>query len=241
MMNKCIFCKKDTRNSKSVEHIIPESLGANLTLPRGFVCDLCNNYFSHSIDKALQEYRFIGILKSFLVGRTKKGKGPQIDLGNLIIKHNSLADSTSILPRGAKIHHNKTDHSITIKFSREKCNIQLVSRAIYKIIFELRCKEYGLSEIMQDKYDSMRKYIREPKLNEYWNFAQKPHPMGNKIPFDYSFNTKYSNTCSILRIFDVEFIVEQYGKLPVDKLRKEEYEIISKEEIAKIVKYSRFS
>ena len=49
---KCIFCKKDSSNSKSVEHIIPESLGnKSHILPKGIVCDSCNNYFAIKIEK----------------------------------------------------------------------------------------------------------------------------------------------------------------------------------------------
>ncbi|QAS81262.1 hypothetical protein CO657_22920 (plasmid) [Rhizobium acidisoli] len=49
----CIFCRKSHVAFRSVEHIIPESLG-NLSgrhlLPKGIVCDPCNNYFSHSVE-----------------------------------------------------------------------------------------------------------------------------------------------------------------------------------------------
>ncbi|MBO5921575.1 MAG: hypothetical protein J6Q48_04230, partial [Bacteroidaceae bacterium] len=44
---KCIFCKQESTNAKSVEHIIPETLGnKTFVLPLGMVCDQCNNYFS---------------------------------------------------------------------------------------------------------------------------------------------------------------------------------------------------
>jgi len=44
---RCIFCKNPSDNSVSVEHIIPESLG-NIShiLPKGWVCDTCNNYIA---------------------------------------------------------------------------------------------------------------------------------------------------------------------------------------------------
>jgi hypothetical protein len=48
---KCVFCKCDSEDSKSVEHVIPESLGSKtIVLPRGLVCDKCNNYFSHKVE-----------------------------------------------------------------------------------------------------------------------------------------------------------------------------------------------
>ena len=52
----CLFCKQNTDNSKSVEHIIPESLGnKEHILPRGLVCDNCNQYFAIKIEKPLLE------------------------------------------------------------------------------------------------------------------------------------------------------------------------------------------
>lgn len=49
---KCIFCAVESGNSRSVEHIIPESLGNSThKLPRGVVCDKCNNYFSREVEK----------------------------------------------------------------------------------------------------------------------------------------------------------------------------------------------
>jgi HNH endonuclease len=52
----CIFCKDNTSTSRSVEHVIPESLGnTTLKLPPGVVCDRCNNYFAVKIEKPLLE------------------------------------------------------------------------------------------------------------------------------------------------------------------------------------------
>ena len=51
---QCIFCHKDSSTSKSVEHIIPESLGnKHHYLPKGYVCDECNHYFAIKIEKEL--------------------------------------------------------------------------------------------------------------------------------------------------------------------------------------------
>lgn len=59
----CIFCHKDSSTSKSVEHIIPESLGNKLhILPKGYVCDECNNYFARKIEKVLlEELYFVSV------------------------------------------------------------------------------------------------------------------------------------------------------------------------------------
>jgi hypothetical protein len=56
MDTRCIFCKKDASSSRSLEHIIPESLGnEEHTLPPGVVCDACNNYFAIAIEQPVLE------------------------------------------------------------------------------------------------------------------------------------------------------------------------------------------
>lgn len=50
-MAQCIFCKSTENRFTSIEHIVPESLGnSEHVLPRGIVCDKCNNYFARKIE-----------------------------------------------------------------------------------------------------------------------------------------------------------------------------------------------
>lgn len=76
---KCIFCKSDSSNSKSVEHIIPESLGnkSNI-LPKGIVCDNCNNYFARKVEKKVLEMPYFKSLRGRLMIENKKGKIPRV-------------------------------------------------------------------------------------------------------------------------------------------------------------------
>lgn len=61
----CIFCKKESSNDRSIEHIIPESLGnEDHTLPKGIVCDKCNNYFARKIEGPLLETKYFKLLRS---------------------------------------------------------------------------------------------------------------------------------------------------------------------------------
>ncbi len=50
----CIFRKGDSGGSRSVEHVIPESLGnTEHILNPGIVCDQCNNYFASKVEGPL--------------------------------------------------------------------------------------------------------------------------------------------------------------------------------------------
>jgi len=76
---RCIFCKEDSTNSKSVEHIIPESLGCKKhILPVGIVCDKCNNYFARKIEKPFMDEYSITHLRFAEGIENKKGTIPSI-------------------------------------------------------------------------------------------------------------------------------------------------------------------
>ncbi|MDD4220733.1 MAG: HNH endonuclease [Sphaerochaetaceae bacterium] len=76
---RCIFCKQDSSNSKSVEHIIPESLGGKKhILCKGIVCDKCNNYFSREVEKPFLEDGTIRLLRFNEGIESKKGKVPPV-------------------------------------------------------------------------------------------------------------------------------------------------------------------
>lgn len=76
---RCLFCKKDSSASKSVEHIIPESLGNKKhVLRRGIVCDSCNNYFSREVERPFLESRGVRTLRFNQALESKKGRIPPI-------------------------------------------------------------------------------------------------------------------------------------------------------------------
>jgi hypothetical protein len=76
---KCIFCKHSSEDSRSVEHIIPESLGnKEHILPRGVVCDGCNNYFAQAIEKPLLETSYFREQCYRARIQTKKGRPPRV-------------------------------------------------------------------------------------------------------------------------------------------------------------------
>ena len=76
-MKKCIFCRADSGNSQSREHIIPESIGNKKNyLPPGVVCDKCNNYFAVKVEKPLLEEPFFNQLRARNTIPSKKGAIP---------------------------------------------------------------------------------------------------------------------------------------------------------------------
>ncbi len=72
---RCIFCGTDSADSKSVEHIIPESFGnSTAILRKGIVCDKCNNYFSRKIESPFLNSEAVRMLRQELGLQNKRGK-----------------------------------------------------------------------------------------------------------------------------------------------------------------------
>lgn len=81
---RCIFCKSPSSSSISREHIIPESLGnTDHTLPRGVVCDACNNYFARKIEKPILDSPMIRLLRSDREIPNKRKRFPTFTPGEL--------------------------------------------------------------------------------------------------------------------------------------------------------------
>ena len=77
---RCLFCKKNSDDSKSVEHIVPESLGnVSYVLPKGVVCDKCNNYFSRKVEKPFLDLPAVQSLRFHQVIPSKRDNVPSIN------------------------------------------------------------------------------------------------------------------------------------------------------------------
>lgn len=75
---QCIFCKRSTTDERSVEHILPESMGnAEHVLPMGAVCHSCNQYFCRKIERPLLESTLFRHLRSGMGVPSKRGRIPE--------------------------------------------------------------------------------------------------------------------------------------------------------------------
>ena len=76
---RCLFCKCDSSLSRSVEHVIPESLGNfSHILHAGSVCDGCNNYFARKVEKPFLDLDAIEIMRFHQDLKGKNGGVPPL-------------------------------------------------------------------------------------------------------------------------------------------------------------------
>ena len=71
----CIYCRTSTTENSGKAHVFPEALAQNrLTIPRGAVCNQCNNYIGIRLDQNLVRYPLIAFAIQFVGTSGKRGK-----------------------------------------------------------------------------------------------------------------------------------------------------------------------
>lgn len=190
---RCLFCKKPSHNSKSVEHIIPESVGnKKRVLPRGAVCDKCNNYFATKVESPVLSHPSFRNVRAWWSVPSKKRKYP------------SLVGMVAGADIAVALHHSgKGD--FRIKAEKEKDQQRLdafldkrggmpppvlfslsedppeyeMSRFLAKMalegVFELFSREPGLEEMIIDEphFDRIRNFARYGANFKEWPIHQR--------------------------------------------------------------------
>jgi hypothetical protein len=198
----CIYCSENTSNTIGIEHVIPESLGFKETLPKGYVCDNCNNYFAN-LDNVIVHNRFIALQ----VGTEQiPGKKDKIrkEIGNKLSfsekGYFSLTSDTLNIPSG------KLEESYEFKFSQDKVfNEMKFARGIHKIAFNLYAFNYGQRASLNQKFDNLRRYIKNPYKKEFWKYAVKYSPNSN--------NRFIKKNIVVFNIYNIEFMVSLVNDL----------------------------
>ena len=239
----CIFCHKDSSNSKSIEHIIPESLGnKHYFLPQGYVCDKCNNYFATKIEKELLAQPYFVSLRSRCEIHTKKGKDVK------------LKAIFSDLSRDAEVVKKNTENGLIIHIDEkevelyEDINVKGIKQICIPYIYEpeypntimsrflAKCAyEYFLYQFPKEKYNEcaqellnkendllkqLREYARYGK-GEFWPYhQQRIYSEGSLV-----YNTKKNIIEE--RLFEMMLFIKSHKECANDTIEAEIYYIVA--------------
>lgn len=225
----CIFCKNDSSSSKSVEHIIPESFGSKTkVLPKGIVCDSCNNYFSIKIENPLLSDISFRNLRAYYQVPTKKGKIPSL-LGYI---NNNKQVELKIVNQQPFITNQKSGDEINF----DKCSfdltfnppMNLMAKLMGKMALEsiaYRLIENNIDEdllVLDEHFDCLREFVRYGnKIKEWPIYFRKIHHPDTIFLFENSwkqvgfgfdiFHTKRRETYFAFNIYGYEFVINFGG------------------------------
>lgn len=239
---RCIFCKNDSSNSKSIEHIVPESLGnKSHVLPLGIVCDSCNQYFSTKIEKKLLEQPFFKDLRHRNLIESKKGKIPKgtayipetNSLGEVIREKNNNPIINVDTDSYDEIQNGKVNRILILHPTEPEKDNRSVSRFICKIAFEAMAKKFLKYQdaldylINETQFDPIRNYVRYDRGTKIWKYnyrkiyQEDENFIDNKekitdILFEYDFlRTERSEYYFIIILKGYEFVINIGGE-PID-------------------------
>jgi hypothetical protein len=168
----CIFCKQDSRASRKVEHILPESLGGGdwACLPIGCVCDDCNQYFGSKIEQraiACYPFNMTRILNGVV---TKKKKMATLETYRGLLRAHPIPGLIGIDPVSETIEAGILSGQITqIRLIAEIADPTVVCRLLLKIGIEALAYE-SVKDAISDRYDKARRFARAPKNGDKWWF-----------------------------------------------------------------------
>lgn len=164
-MKRCLYCLDSTGTFTSEEHVFPESLGNDeLVLPKGYVCDKCNNGILATLDNYLLSFEPIALLQVYFVPYTKQGKLPEANFQNMTIKKThplhikvTAKDKTG----NPKNRRSLGDgwQSFNLQVKGKTFNPKQVARAYYKIALGMVAFDRGFEQAYDTKYDAARHFI----------------------------------------------------------------------------------
>ena len=161
--NQCLFCRSTNNLFLGAEHIFPESLGnKEKILPKGIICDKCNNGILARLDEELLEFEAIKFLRTFNGIESKKGKIPISNFHNMTMRSVDRVHIQLDL-KSKKNITDQTAEGFKLNFrgnrKMDETRLKLLARSMYKIGFELMCLDQGKDFMLTERFDDVRDII----------------------------------------------------------------------------------
>lgn len=185
ILKKCIYCLSENGTFNSEEHILPETLaGDNIFLPRGFVCDTCNNGISSKLDEALINFEPIAFLRVQFTPYTKAGKFPKANFQNMVMEKTDpnhikiTAKDKTARPKNKRTLKDGQE-AFNLTWTGKKLTWKLYARAIYKFALGFIAHDMGHEAALDERYQPARDFILGKTSfnnNIIVSTKSKPHP-----------------------------------------------------------------
>lgn len=187
---RCIFCKGDSTSSRSVEHIIPEALGnKEHKLPRGVVCDTCNNYFARKVEGPLLQSLYFKHVRSRQWIANKRGHIPSMSGLVPAIRQPAEVwlDGSKLLLAGRNEHEDRklTEGIVSGRVrsvwfaANHALDNRLMARFLAKVALEVLAQRlisvdgWEQSLIDDPQLDSLRRFARIGDEPQSWPFNHR--------------------------------------------------------------------
>lgn len=237
MKARCIFCKRDSSDSRGKEHILPESLGNTLhLLQAGVVCDDCNTYFAVKLEGPVLSSGYFETLRFRQRVPNKKGRiTPQKAIMGcgvpVTLRHGRNDEGLFIDVPTEHWDHvtSMNDGEIIFPMTGAKPDPDLMSRFLCKVAYEafadriLSADESMRDQMIDDEQlDLIRHWARYASGSKDWIFSERRiydedhmHPRFEKpsqIFHEWDFLiTRREEMYFVVAVFGVEYALNMAG------------------------------
>jgi HNH endonuclease len=233
---RCIFCRRDSTYSKSREHIIPESLGnTSLVLPKGVVCDKCNNYFSREVEKPFLESDAIRALRFHEWLESKKGRVPSLpgvitpEIPAIVTRFpRGRLTSVAVPAESFEVVRRLENGQLVLPMGGRAPNEQVVSRFMAKVALEAMAARVvdhdGGQDYLCDEHqlDDLRDHARYGRISQWPVHTRRiyaanakvslPGRLPEQVIHESDFlATSWGEWFFVLAIFGLEFAINLGG------------------------------
>lgn len=170
----CLFCRETDRTFKSVEHILPESLGnKEWTLPAGIVCDQCNNGPLAAAEQDLCEFFPIKAVRAMAATKSKRGRYPEFKFGAGTMQHDGETLTININDAHGSETLKETGRvgsavRLNTNFTSDKPVPERTTRRVAASMLKAAL-ETAVNECPELAYSPKLDYVRRRALGEHWS------------------------------------------------------------------------
>jgi hypothetical protein len=210
--SRCIYCLGSGGPFKAEEHIFPESLADdNAVLPRGSVCDRCNNGVLSLLDEALMKFSPIALMRVVMGPLSKKAKFPKADFGSFSIEKTSPRNIRMTVkgkkdPMTAPQRNPDGTISFQIQIEDQRPDFRMLGRALMKIALGMIALDFGSDRACSNVFDPVRAFIQE-KAEFQNNILMRPPSSAPRPEILCQVLDGDKATACLMVIFGVEFAV----------------------------------
>lgn len=235
---RCIFCKLDSANSTSVEHIIPESLwNTKQILPRGVVCDKCNNYFSRKVERQFLCSPEMESLRFHQAIPSKKGRVPPIMGAMLgsevpisirrVLSSEEIVTSIELNEDQVELVRSGQSSKVYFPIASGIPTAKITSRFLAKVALEALAQRllphYGGVDyvVEEEQFDLVREHARYGRVKEWPYYVrriydadldEKIHGLDGQKVHEYDFlHTDHGEFYFVLALYGVELTINIGG------------------------------
>jgi hypothetical protein len=200
-MPPCLYCKREDRRFTSEEHVVPESLGnREIVLPKGVVCDKCNNEKLSTLDQTLVNFMPVSARKTMVGIPSKTGALPKGTYGNASINMfapgNVKFDSNSreafgVTPLGDGTNRVKIDMKLLSNRPMGAKYCRKLTRSLLKMLLGCIYIDHGHDFALSERFDPLRdKILERTKFKGYFAMMRKMEaPDSQSVGLLYDFFT----------------------------------------------------